>query len=1629
VVGLFSNSWSEYEDELASKREALLEERAEQALLGVPTAHSNQGLATRAGSFFGKIVSSGRAAIGVGSARSETSVHSIHGGEAASPQQGVEMTTLHEGGRGGGLPLSPPPASPARGVPALPLDGDGVISPQQNAASAQRRRGSVAQWQALQQNLTGVGPVARAPRRASAASSRGGGGTATGAIPFVSARETRLEMLTTAQMIAARAAAEGESDSENEGVVRGGVDTSRTALDEMADLTIDEDKTCKQRCTGRCTSVPACQPCCSCLRFCRPHLKPFVRHAWFEYGVMFLIILNTVVMVLDSPTADVEQSRVLQSLEIVFTAIFASEMAIKLIVNGWGYWDHTLNILDAVIVTLSMFALPFNILALVADAADSDLLDIVRAVLIFRVLRLVRLMLRIPGMQELIRTAFKSTHALANLVGLTVFMTCVYALLGMQLFGGRYPENDALADDRLRFDTFFQSSVTLFVLLTYDGWSSVTQNTWVSSASWAAMPYVLFWLFFGLVLTNWYVAVILEGFEQAEEERFANHMTRFRSLTRFQGEVKLQVLRRRAQVLEGQLAAMGLSVHRLGATTLAARALRRRARDVAPLWLASVQARTQSVPTALAATVEQCLSDDAVAVYRLPVAVRQAAMPSMLQALALALYHPAPAGGVGNAGAAAATSARGSWTKRGSSNSSSDSSDDSAPGLGVGVSQGGAPAARRASALQMCPLTPADVQALHGALLSVLAAVRRAGHAPGSEHPLTRISVSQEDGAAAYKVQQEVLLLHAAALSHSVFGTCATSATKAKILLLHRSARLQALKVELSVDEVAVLDEIQAAGGDTEEAGIHRFAHLSEGETDDSTYNSDSSEYMFFDEEEHSSGGGSGGDSEPEHASAGVDMATLASEAALTEADHATAVMTAVATGGAGSSVDDVLPAPSAAVSTGRDEVAVAVRRRPGSAGVKAQVLAARLTALDTGRGADEAAATATAAAASPPPGGGGAWAKTAPNSTKAAASGTLLRAPNSTRNKGVGVGRTLRKRTSQETPSSAAGGRFFVSNAHTERSGRSHRTSKQENGSVPAGSASEMKDRRLKRHFRASVAMARLQAKLDHEEEKRSNAAAESARPVGSERTTLPPISAIGKLKRASLALMARGAPLENQRPSVAADGGAGGVQTPPPPKRPSPPPRSAPGPLSGRGGVAASPAAPVHMLGHSAQPGSVSDLALHHLGTIDSQRHLEGAIEGGAAGAGEASPSTVLTRGGNVTPSATHDDSDSDHSEFDPFSPNPQAIAAAADTAMQLAGMSWLSDSSAERAAAGAAATVVHASGPVSAAAVLSLPPRAPPKSRAQSRLEDEAAVATTGRADGGAIAETFPPLPSDPREMLPVVQAFMVFHVEKEEHDIAARAAAQAAALADLARPSAAVSVPVAGVRPHRRSTIPDSLDIAPALSTKTIDDTNQQQNGDDCLAPSAIRSATGESAGSAASGGWLDEISGALQRSASHIRLTTALGLGGHVFGGGPKVVSAMHEEPHPTVPPPARLAAMGAEDTGPVTVHRTAMGPVVRHHPAQGDVSDEEEGGGGGPPATHRSALLDMITTKRAAGEAVLRTGMCDAWPCNVCCFHVSCYFLQKLLSMPVWAHCGVPDGTSAVLWCMLLFTTLCSKSL
>ena len=986
---------------------------------------------------------------------------------------------------------------------------------------------------------------------------------------------------------------------------------------------------------------------------------------------------------------------------------------------------------------------------------------------------------------------------------------------------------------------------------------------------------------------------------------------------------------------------------------------------MAQLWEVAVEVGTRGASSELAATINACMHDDVLEVYKLPVAVRQAAMPSVVQLLTLALYHPAPSAQEMEppstpSGTPQPHSARGSWMRLQSVESDGESSDASAPELLLPAAVGGEGGGLR-RAKQESALSAAQFEALHGALLSVHAAVSRAGAVSRGGADLRNLSFSPSQGASACLLQRQVVLAHAAALGHSVFSTCAASSTKAKVLLLHRSARLQHLQVEVAVDEVAALDEIQAAGGNTEEAGIHRFAHLSDSDGGDSAYYSDSSEFDFAE-----------ADGE------GVQGGWSASGGGASTGGHSTPPPQLQ---GLNASVDDVLSPPVIA-GTGRDVLGgvgggaapQSTTDSPTARSSQAQELAARLPTLGVGGGSGEPAPGSEGGAGGVhgAPDSGKQPLKPAPGAAADAPTGISQQpGPNSTKNRRESRVRRLRGRASQEGGlHQSTGGGFFSSTAGSMAS--RHRSLHQGDGS--AMNKEYRKDQRLWRHYRASLAVARLRAQAEHAKGAEGGDSEHSA----SGRTRLPPLThakattgalpgrwrLVGAAIGAGAGAAERGANPSSPAAAAAASGATTSAAT-----------ATATATL-GTAAFSSSAAASACDMpgalrggGFAAQKGSVSDLALEQLGSITARRNAPDSPR-------RPQPPPLAT----PTPPPDGDDSDE---ETDPFSPSPAAISAAADTAMDIAGMSWLQDSSAERAAAGAAAAVVQAAGPVSAAAEATaalgtpLEQRQRLKSRARTRLDDEAAVARTGRMDGGTTAEAFPLLPHDPRELLPVLQAFMVFHVEQEEHAIAKRAAAQEASIAAFNSGARKVSSPVSSSGMHRRSQSPGS-DIAPAVSSKTIDDTR-----------------------TAGSGGWLGDLGGALERSASHIRLTTALGLGGPVFGGGPQIVSAMREEAHPVVPPPAQLVALEGGDTGTVTVHRTAIGPVVRHHEAPpadgveggGSDSDEDVDAEAATRATNRSVLLEMMTAKRSAGQAKLRTGA-------LCC--VSCWFLA----------CGVCTASS-----------------
>ena len=109
----------------------------------------------------------------------------------------------------------------------------------------------------------------------------------------------------------------------------------------------------------------------------------------------------------------------------------------------------------------------------------------------------------------------------------------IYALLGMQFFGGLYDWDDD-EPARAHFDTFWISFVSVFQVLTMENWQlNLYQSMRTTSPKPVTAVFYISWIFIGnIVLLNLFLAILLDAFiseneatevtdEELEAERLA----------------------------------------------------------------------------------------------------------------------------------------------------------------------------------------------------------------------------------------------------------------------------------------------------------------------------------------------------------------------------------------------------------------------------------------------------------------------------------------------------------------------------------------------------------------------------------------------------------------------------------------------------------------------------------------------------------------------------------------------------------------------------------------------------------------------------------------------------------------------------------------------------------------------------------------------------------------------------------------------------------------------------------------------------------------------------------------------------------------------------------------------------
>ena len=236
----------------------------------------------------------------------------------------------------------------------------------------------------------------------------------------------------------------------------------------------------------------------------RVKVKTLVEHNMFEGIMLAVTILNVLALAIDHYGIN---STLLLAIEVVnsgCTFVFLLEILLKIAGLGfWGMWQDNYNKFDTILVIIGV---PQLLASFVLSSDSSNFLSVFRMMRAARVLRLGR---RWKRLRDTIQTVIASLSAVAYLSLLLLLFLFIYSVLGMQLFG--FSANSGV--NRLNFTSIWRSLLTVFIVVSGEGWASIMKDTMRASGWPASIYFVSLFVIGRYIILNLFIAIIIEKFQ------------------------------------------------------------------------------------------------------------------------------------------------------------------------------------------------------------------------------------------------------------------------------------------------------------------------------------------------------------------------------------------------------------------------------------------------------------------------------------------------------------------------------------------------------------------------------------------------------------------------------------------------------------------------------------------------------------------------------------------------------------------------------------------------------------------------------------------------------------------------------------------------------------------------------------------------------------------------------------------------------------------------------------------------------------------------------------------------------------------------------------------------------------
>lgn len=239
-----------------------------------------------------------------------------------------------------------------------------------------------------------------------------------------------------------------------------------------------------------------------------------VTRPWFGKTITALIILNAILLGVETwEPAKARFGDVLAWLDNAILAVFVVEIALKITAYGARFFRSGWNWFDFTIVAISL-------------VPASEAFKVLRSL---RVLRVLRLLSATSSLRRVVESLFKAIPGMGAIVLVLGLLIYAFAVMSTHLFGEDFPE---------RFGHLGASALTMFELMTLEGWSGEIVYPVAEVHPWAYaffLPYIVIAAF---AVLNLFIAIVTDSMaslhqeeaEEREDERLEDERTRSAAL-------------------------------------------------------------------------------------------------------------------------------------------------------------------------------------------------------------------------------------------------------------------------------------------------------------------------------------------------------------------------------------------------------------------------------------------------------------------------------------------------------------------------------------------------------------------------------------------------------------------------------------------------------------------------------------------------------------------------------------------------------------------------------------------------------------------------------------------------------------------------------------------------------------------------------------------------------------------------------------------------------------------------------------------------------------------------------------------------------------------------------------------